>query len=189
MMAVLEAAESVDESTAAVVWAMARAGARIGEALALRRGDVDGTTLHIRGSMSRNEGLRPVKGKNGAGRSIPIPTDLAARLSRHIASQTVTPLEGWLFTAPRGGQLRYDNWRTRTWRQIVEVAGIGEVKPHDLRHTVATSLFVRDGWTVPQVQAYLGHVDPAVTLKVYSHVNAESLPRPSDGHFADTLGR
>ena len=68
------------------------------------------------------------------------------------------------------------------WRE----AGIGDVRAHDLRHTVATRLFVVDGWTVPQVQAYLGHVDPTVTLKVYTHVAAESLPRPSDGHLADT---
>ena len=38
------------------------------------------------------------------------------------------------------------------------------------------------------MQAYLGHADPAVTLKVYTHVAAEELPRPSNGQFADSHG-
>ena len=185
--AVLSAAERVDVRTAAMVWLMAHAGLRIGEVLALRRTDLDRGMLHIRGSMSRREGVRPVKGRDGR-RDIPIGTALEERLRRHLRAQRVASVEGWLFCAPQGGRVRYDNWRARTWRRIVREARIGDVRAHDLRHTVATRLFVVDGWTVPQVQAYLGHVDPTVTLKVYTHVAAESLPRPSDGHLADTQG-
>jgi integrase len=176
--AVIAAAEEVDDRTAAMVWVMARAGLRIGEVLALRRDDLGDGILHIRGSMSRRESLRPVKGRDGA-RTVPISADLETRLRSHSPDQRVASWEGWIFTAPRGGQVRYHNWRTRTWRRIVEAAGIGDVHPHDLRHTLATRLFVVDGWTVPQVQAYLGHADPAVTLKVYTHVAAEALPTPT----------
>ncbi len=183
--AMIEAAEDVDPRTAAMVWLMARAGLRSGEVLALRRHDLGDGVLHAHGSMSRREGLRAVKGRDGA-RSIPISPDLEARLRRHLNAQKVASLDGWLFTAPRGGQVRYDNWRTRTWSQIVAAAGIGNVHPHDLRHTLATRLFLVDRWTVPQVQSYLGHADPAVTLKVYTHVAAEELPRPSNGQFADS---
>lgn len=42
--------------------------------------------------------------------------------------------------------------------------------------------------TVPQVQAFLGHVDLTVTLRVYAHVTAEGLPEPSSGRFVDILG-
>ena len=139
------AAEKVDDSTAAMVWAMARAGLRVGEAIALQRRDVEGNTLHVRRSVGRDGSVRPVKGRNRQGRSIPVPADLAARLARHITSQTLLSMEGWLFTAPSGGQLRYDNWRTRVWAEIVETAGIGDVRPHDLRHSVATRLCVADG--------------------------------------------
>jgi integrase len=90
----------------------------------------------------------------------------------------VASIDRWMFTAPRGGQLRYDNWRTRTWKRIVTAADVGDLHPHDLRHTLATRLFLVDGWTVPQVQAYLGHSDPAVTLKTYTHVSASDLPTP-----------
>jgi integrase len=188
VLAVINAAEEVDETTAAMVWLMARAGLRIGEVLALRREDLGNEALHIRGSMSRREGLRAVKGRDGA-RSIPISPELEARLRRHLGAQRVASLDGWLFTAVRGGQVRYDNWRTRTWRRVVEAANVGDLHPHDLRHTLATRLFLVDGWTVPQVQAYLGHADPSVTLKVYTHVSAEELPRPSNGQFADSWGR
>lgn len=185
----LQAAEQVDPDTAAMVWCMARAGLRIGEVMALKRSDVDlgGRLLQIEGSMSRGEGVRDVKGRDGSGRIIPIPEDLARRLDEHL-SHPVASMEGWLFTAPRGGQLRYDNWRTRRWVPIVEQAGVGDVNPHDLRHTLATRLFVVDGWGVPQVQAFLGHADPKVTLSIYTHVSAEELPAPSSGHFVDTVG-
>ena len=186
---ILEAAEQVDASKATMVWLMARAGLRIGEVLALKRSDVDvaGRLLHVRASMSRREGVRPVKGREGQGRTLPLSEDLVDRLRVHL-SGSVASIEGWLVTASRGGRVRYDNWRTRTWRRIEELADIGDVNPHDLRHTLATRLFVVDGWTVPQVQAFLGHADPRVTLKVYTHVFPEDLPKPSRGQFADSLG-
>jgi integrase len=71
---------------------------------------------------------------------------------------------------------------------VVGEADIGEAHPHDLRHSVATRLFTVDGWSVPQVQAFLGHADPKVTLSIYTHIAAEELPAPSRGHFVDTLG-
>ena len=78
-----------------------------------------------------------------------------------------------------GGSVRYDNWRWRTWSRIVEAAGVGDVHPHDLRHTAATRLFVVDRWTPAEVQRFLGHADPRVTLGIYTHVATEDLPAPS----------
>lgn len=40
---------------------------------------------------------------------------------------------------------------------------------HDLRHTHAT-LLLKAGVPVHVVAARLGHVDPAITLRVYAHV-------------------
>ena len=186
---VISAAESVDSGTAPMVWLMARAGLRVGEVLALKRSDVDmeSRVLTIRGSMSRREGVKPVKGSAGRGRTIPMSDDLVDRLSENL-QRTVVSIDGWLVTAPRGGSVRYDNWRTRTWYKISALADVGDINPHDLRHTLATRLFVMDGWTVPAVQAFLGHTDPKVTLKVYTHVMSEDLPVPSSRHFVDTMG-
>jgi hypothetical protein len=136
--------------------------------------------------MSRRDGLQPVKGRDGRGRTVPMSEDLAARLREHL-SRTVASIDGWLFTSPMGGRVRYNNWRARTWSRVVEAADVGEVKAHDLRHTLATRLFVVDGWSVPQVQAMLDHVDQTVTLRVYTHVRSEELPEPSSGHYVDTV--
>ncbi len=64
MKAIIGAAEDVDERTAVIIHLMARCGLRIGEALALRRQDVnlDTMTITVATTMSRQEGIRPVKG-------------------------------------------------------------------------------------------------------------------------------
>ncbi len=69
------------------------------------------------------------------------------------------------------------NWRKRTWRKIKEMSGV-ECGPHDLRHTVATRLFTVARWTPGEVQRYMGHLDPRVTLAIYTHITAEDLPAP-----------
>jgi integrase len=68
------------------------------------------------------------------------------------------------------------NWRKRTWRRIKDVAGV-ECRPHDYAdHTVATRLFTVARWTPGEVQRYMGHLDPRVTLAIYTHITAEDLP-------------
>src|SRR5262249_4820750 len=64
---------------------------------------------------------------------------------------------------------------------------------HDLRHLHATTLLL-DGGPVPVVAARLGQADPAVTLRVYSHVVREQgasigdfMRRPSGLHLANPL--
>jgi integrase len=69
------------------------------------------------------------------------------------------------------------NWRKRIWRRIKIEAEV-ECRPHDLRHTVATRLFVVARWTPGEVQRYMGHMDPRVTLAIYTHISAEDLPAP-----------
>jgi integrase len=163
-----------------MVWLMARCGLRVGEAIALRRTELDFEhgQVTVAASMSRREGVTAPKTEAGV-RVIPMPADLAERLKRHLAEQSVADLSGFVFTAPRGGPVRYDNWRSRTWTRIVEEADVGEVHPHDLRHTAATRLFLVDRWSPGEVQRFLGHSDPRVTLAIYTHVATESLPAPS----------
>ncbi len=81
-------------------------------------------------------------------------------------------------TAPRGGPVSYTNWRSRVWTKIASRLDF-EVLPHDLRRTVATRLFVVDRWTPAEVQTFMGHSDPRVTLAIYALVEAETLPQPS----------
>jgi integrase len=181
--AVLQAAEQVDGRTAILIHLMARCGLRVGEAIALRRSNVNlgAGTIEIQRSMSRREGTRPVKGRlrEEDGRTITIPNDVVNRLRVHFQQQPVTDLNGLVATAPRGGPIVYNNWRRREWRKIVQAAGVN-LTPHDLRRTAATRLMVNDRWSPAEVQAFLGHRDPRTTLAIYTLIEATSLPRPSE---------
>jgi integrase len=184
LAAVLAAAEEIDPSTATMVSLMARCGLRIGEVLALRRSDVDlvAGLLRIERSLSRREGMRPVKGRTSEeeGRTVPIPADAGERVRRHLAeSGGVLSIDGLLFTTRTGRPLSYTTWRSRRWRRIVKRAGVGEVRPSDMRHTAATRLYVVDRWTPAEVQSFLGHSDPRLALAIYTHIDASSLPTPS----------
>lgn len=182
MNTIIAGAEDVDERTAVIIHLMARCGLRIGEALALRRQDVDldTMTITVATTMSRQEGIRPVKGRvrEDQGRVIPIPSDVAERLRRHFNERPVSHIGGFIVTSPRGGPLNYNNWRSRVWTKITRQIDF-DVTPHDLRRTAATRLFLVDRWTPAEVQAFMGHLDPRVTLGIYTVVASEKLPQPS----------
>jgi len=173
----LDAAETVDESQAGVVWLMARGGLRIGEALAVKRSDIEGDTLTVQRSMSRSEGVKAPKSQAGV-RTLTMPADLAARLHRHLTEQPAH-IGGWLFTGRQGAMLDYTRWRTRRWLPITDLAGLPGANPHDLRHTTATRLVQVDGFGPAQLMAYLGHSDARTSLKLYTHLTAADLPAPS----------
>jgi integrase len=175
--ALVAASDDVDPATAPIVWLMARCGLRFGEALALQRHDLDldSGLLRVERSLSRHEGVRPLKSRQqGESRTIPLPADVVTRLRQHPV-----PLlpGGWLFPTSTGNAMSDSNWRKRTWRRIKASSGV-ECRPHDLRHTVATRLFTVARWTPGEVQCYMGHLDPRVTLAIYTHITTEDLPAP-----------
>ena len=80
-----------------------------------------------------------------------------------------------LFTAPKGGPVRGNNWRRRVFDPAVRRAGIatqtrGDVlRPHDLRHTCA-SLHIKHGTPPKVLSTMLGHASVAITLDRYGHL-------------------
>jgi integrase len=104
------------------------------------------------------------------GRTIPMPRDLA----RQLADSTVASVGGLLFTAPRGGPVRYTRWRQRRWAPNKTMARF------DAHPTISvTRLMSADRWEPAEVQALLGHRDPGVTLAIHTHVTSGDLPTPS----------
>ncbi|MGI8929212.1 MAG: site-specific integrase [Candidatus Limnocylindrales bacterium] len=57
----------------------------------------------------------------------------------------------------------------RTWYRVLESAGVGHVRWHDLRHAHAT-LMLGQGIHPKVVSERLGHASVAITLDTYSHV-------------------
>jgi len=47
---------------------------------------------------------------------------------------------GLVFTIPDGGPVNSDNLRNRAFAQLVTLAGVRTIRPHDLRHCYASTL-------------------------------------------------
>lgn len=86
--------------------------------------------------------------------------------------------EGWegddhdlVFTANNGSPVRPRNLH-REFKRILKVAGIEDMRFHDLRHTNATIL-MEQGVNPKVVRKQLGHEDVETTLKFYSHATED----------------
>jgi len=87
-------------------------------------------------------------------------------------------------TNPAAEQAGQDQHTAGTAEHHDEMKLIPEkVRFHDLRHTVA-SLLLSKGHSLKAVSARLGHANPTMTLRVYSHV----MPN-DDANLADGLAR
>jgi integrase len=113
-----------------------------------------------------------------------LPAALGTILAEHLASAGLTAADesALVFEAPRGGPLRYSNWRRRVWLPAANEAGVAGAGFHDLRRANATRL-VATGVDVKTAQARLGHSDPRVTLAVYAEATSDA-----DRAAADQMG-
>lgn len=156
---------------ATLVRLLAYGGLRIGEALALRFGDLDvlAGTIHV-GRSAHEVGGRVEMGptKTYSTRSIALPTSLLTELLALRRPETGTDADGLLFANRFGGPRRYQAFRRDAWDPAARRSGV-QATPHDLRATCA-SLLVDAGASVKDVQAHLGHADVTTTLGLYARV-------------------
>ena len=166
-------------------------GLRQGELLALRWDDVDleGRTLQVRRTLTRDRGkldVGPTKTAKGR-RTVQLTGDSVEALREHLARQ----LEeigvlgdsygpgGLVFATTKGTQINPTNLRKRSLAPLVERAGLPPQTFHQLRHTAATILLLKN--VNPKiVSEMLGHASIAITLDTYSHV----LPNMQDSAVA-----
>lgn len=157
-----------------VVLVLAYCGLRFGELAALRVRNVDPLRrrLQIEQSATEVDGVM-VFGtpKSHQCRSVPVPRSLTDEIAAACVAKAQADL---VFTAPQGGVLWLRNWRRRVFDPAVETAGIGELTPHELRHTAA-SLAVAEGANVKAVQRMLGHASAAMTLDTYADLFDDDL--------------
>jgi integrase len=181
---VIEAAERRDPRLARLLMLAALTGMRRGELCALRWSDVDldtGTINVIRSVVVVPHGLAEKTTKTGRGRIVALDPVGVALLSQHRGRT-----ERWVREA--GAQLssdacvfspfvegttpfRPDNV-TSFFMRVRNEVGAPTVRLHDLRHFTATQL-IGAGIDVRTVAGRLGHSDPSVTLRVYSHALEE----------------
>lgn len=126
-------------------------------------------TVRVVSTIERARGrYTPIDlGKSKAARrTLKIPSFLRQMLKAHVMEFRDPE---WVFPAPKGGFLRYDNFRTRVWEPAVEEAGLSPLTIHELRHTAA-ALMIDEGADSLQIKRRMGHEDIRTTLNIYGHL-------------------
>jgi integrase len=163
----------------ALVWILAVAGLRVGEATALRVGDLDlkAGTIRVHRNAPEVDGRKlmdqPTKTARST-RTVDIPTSLAAMLGEHLNhfGNRFDP-GAVVFTNPQGEPISQASFRKKVFGPAAARAGIEPApRVHDLRHTAA-SFMGRAGYTLLEAAELLGHSATAMTAS-YSHVFPDS---------------
>jgi integrase len=181
---VIEEAERRDPRLAPLLMLAALTGMRRGELCALRWTDVDltrGVIEVARSVVVVEGGLAEKSTKTDRSRKVAIDPVGVALLTAHRAH-----VDNWITEV--GGELdpdafvfspfveartpfRPDNV-TSFFIRVRDAVGAPDVRLHDLRHFTATQL-IGAGVDVRTVADFLGHSDPSLTLRVYSHAIEE----------------
>jgi integrase len=157
-------------------------GLREGELLGLRWQDVnlESSTLSVRQQLTRTrkDGLCFTTPKSPRSRrSIKLTRSAVDALKRHRAAQNEQRLRlgtlwqdsGLVFTSVKGTPLDVANLTYGSFRPLLEQAELPRIRFHDLRHTCATLLLLRN--VNPKiVQEMLGHANISETMDTYGHV-------------------
>ncbi|WP_194396400.1 tyrosine-type recombinase/integrase [Microbacterium atlanticum] len=159
---------------------------RIGEALALRKCDVDMTadppTLHICGTIVVRKGVgvvRQAKPKTDeSNRVVAIPAFAAAVVRRRLARIAGDDPDHLLFYSRKGTPLAPHNVR-RTFREILKIAGLegADITPHSFRRTGATLLANELG--IETAADVLGHTSIKTTKDHYAEPDRSVDPMPA----------
>ena len=140
-------------------------GMRVSEALGLDWSDVElqaPPRIHVRRQHYRGT-TGPLKTR-ASRRQLPLSADLAERL----AALRPDGAQGPVFVTRNGTRYLERNIRRVLARAAAE-AGLEWVSFHSFRHTCASFLFAAHK-TPLQVSRWLGHADPAFTLRTYAHL-------------------
>jgi len=71
------------------------------------------------------------------------------------------------------GKVITPNYLTKTFHSVISKSTLPQIRLHDLRHSVASNLLDK-GFSVVQVQEWLGHGSAATTLNFYAHADKRS---------------
>lgn len=153
---------------------LSRTGMRIGEALALKWGDLDynGRFVEVKRSYVRGRISTP---KNKKGRRVDMSLQLAETLKAHELkskkkgfSLGLGDIPEFIFTNEAGKIIDVSNWRRRVFKKALKKSGLRTIRIHDIRHSYAT-LRIAKGDNIADVSNQLGHHSVKLTWDVYYH--------------------
>ena len=182
VVARLIAAADVDACFGAFVRLAAATGARRGELLGLRWGDVDldAATVTIRRAVAYTPAsgvvVKETKSGRKGRRTVRVDADTLAAVQRHRLEQATLSLltvraDAYLFSGDLGDSPRRPDWATQRWHRLCESVGV-ECRLHDLRHALASSMLAA-GVDPVRVSRRLGHSRTSTTVDVYGHLIAD----------------
>lgn len=155
-------------------------GIRRGECCALKWENINFETGEV--AIAGNLCYTPTKGvyldspKNGRRRTVYIGEDTVALLRQLHTEQAEKAISAFVFTKEGRPEPMHPQSPTRYLKKLSVRCDLSDLHPHKLRHTFA-SVAITNGADVASVSEALGHSDKAVTLRMYTHANAESVSR------------
>lgn len=162
---------------------LAHTGLRISEATGLtwRHLDLgDAPKVRVREQFYKGQRKR-LKSREGR-RDVRLSQGMTAKLLAH-RRDTFQGDDSPVFGTPRGRELYPQNVAKSVLKPAARSVGLGWVTWHTFRHTCASLLF-DEGRNVRQVAAWLGHADPAFTIRTYVHLMDEGA---GDADFLDAV--
>jgi integrase len=147
---------------------LAFAGLRVGEAFALRRGDIDvpGRLVLVDENLAEANGALVFDTpKSHQKRAVTLAPSLVKRLAAYLDGLPGGD-DALLFTNRSGRPLRYNQWRKACFDPAVSAAGLTDVTPHDLRASHGS--WVADRYGVMTAAHRLGHSNASVTTRHYA---------------------
>lgn len=133
-------------------------GLRLGEAVALNQRDafIDEAFVRLRISKTTI-------------RAVPVSPDAVEALRMAFAIAPRRGLDEPLFFGPRRDERLRGDSVSQALPRLLVAHGLPRLTPHGLRHATAT-LMVAAGVHMRVIAEQLGHANPALTAKTYSHV-------------------
>lgn len=157
-------------------------GIRRGECCGLQWKNIDfkANTITISGNLcyTPQKGIYLDTPKSGRIRTIDVDPNVIELLRQLRVEQSSKAISLWVFTQENSPEPMHPQSPTRYLKKFSERCGIPGLHPHALRHTFA-SIAITNGADVASVSEKLGHSDKAVTLRMYTHADQESMKRAS----------
>lgn len=157
-------------------------GIRRGECCGLHWKDVDfiKNTITIRGNLcyTPDKGIYLDTPKNGRSRTIDVDPQIIALLRQLRVEQTKKAISRYVFTQDGSPEPIHPQSPARYLQGFAKKYGVQDLHPHKLRHSFA-SIAITNGADIASVSEKLGHTDKAVTLRMYTHADQESIKRAS----------
>ncbi len=164
-------------------------GIRRGECCGLQWKDIDFNACTV--TISGNLCYTPQKGvyldtlKSGKVRTIDVAPEIIGLLRELRLEQSREAISPFVFTQSNSPEPMHPQSPARYMQKLSAKCGVPDLHPHKLRHTFA-SIAITNGADVASVSEKLGHSDKAITLRMYTHADQESIRRASQ-IFRDAL--